>query len=315
MPLELNEIFVPECQGGCNSLKRQKYAPKGICKIVKSQIDGLPVRCVGGWSRQKIYYLLEYFGIFSKSMHKKWDGNINYVEICCGTGRCIDRDRRIEFDGTALALLKKKEFAHLSRGIFVDFDPEVIGILENRLIGIEIDRYHIIEGDYNNSKVIVETLKSLIDIKTGLTLFFIDPTDCSVPFTLISRIKESFPNSDFIINVAIGTDFTRNVLGSIKSPDSYVNVRNKYMRFLGAKDFFNDSETLELAELNEMGNLRTKFREYYVKSLASIGLGYSGFVRVRPYYDIVFASQHKLGLQFWKAATKHEYDGQRTLSL
>lgn len=315
MPLELNEIFVPECQGGCNSLKRQKYAPKGICQIVKSQIDGLPVRCVGGWSRQKIYYLLEYFGIFSKAMHKKWGGNINYVEICCGTGRCIDRDRRLEFDGTALALTKKEESEHLSRGIFVDFDPEVQSILNNRLNGINNDRYHVIEGDYNNSKALVESLKKLIDIRNGLTLFFIDPTDCSVPFTLISRIKDSFPNSDYIINVAIGTDFTRNVFNSIRKPESYVKVRNKYIRFLGSKDFFNDPNTLTLSEQGDISNLRTLFREYYIKSLASIGLEYSAFVRVRPYYDIVFASKDKLGLKFWKAATKHEYDGQRTLGL
>jgi len=315
MPLELNEIYVPECRGNCNQQARQKNAPKGICQIVKSKMDGLPIRCVGGWSKQKIYYLLQYFGVFSKAMHKKWEGNINYVEICSGTGRCIDRDRKIEFDGTALALLKNQEFQYLSHGIFVDFDPEVLSILKNRLHDLDAERCNILQGDYNNSKALVESLKSLIDVRTGLTLFFIDPTDCSIPFSLISRIKDSFPNSDFIINVAIGTDFTRNVIGSINNPESYLNVRNKYIRFLGSKDFFRDDQTLILAEQGDLPNLRAKFRKYYMRSLSSQGLVYSAFVRVRPYYDIVFASQHKLGLKFWNDATKHEFDGQRTLGI
>jgi len=313
MALDLNEIYVPECLGGCNKHARLKNAPKDICQIVISKVDGLPVRCVGSWSRQKIYYLLQYFCIFSTAMYKKWDGNINYVEICCGTGRCIDRERKIEFDGTTLAIMKKQEFKYMSNGIFVDFDEEVLGILKDRLNGLDINGYHLIHGDYTNSQLLVKSLQELIDVRTGLTLFFIDPTDCSVPFTLISRIKDSFPNSDFIINVAIGTDFTRNVIGSIKNPESYVNVRNKYMRFLGTKDFFLDDTTLQLAEQSDITILRTKFREYYIQSLLSIGLKYSDFVRVKPYYDIVFASQHSRGLEFWKKATKNEFDGQKTI--
>jgi three-Cys-motif partner protein len=313
MPIDLNEIYIPECRGKCNKQTRQKIAPKGICHEIVSKVDGLPIRCVGSWSKQKVFYLLQYFSIFTKAMHKKWNGNINYVEICCGTGRCIARDTKIEFDGTTLAILKLTESNFLSNGIFVDFDNEVLDILEKRLVDIRSTKHHIIPGDYNDSKTLVRSLQERIDIKTGLTLFFIDPTDCSVPFTLIARIKNAFPNSDFIINVAIGTDFTRNVVGSINNPSSYINVRNKYIRFLGSKDFFSDKTTLELAEHGDLPNLRTKFREYYVKSLFEIGLTFSDFIRVRPYYDIIFASQHNVGLKFWKSATKNEFDGQKTL--
>ena len=313
MSFELNEIFVPECLGKCNKGTRNRFAPKGICVKLNSKLDGLPLRCVGGWSKQKIFYLLKYFEIFAKAMHLKWDGNINYVEICSGTGRCIDRDSKLEFDGSSLAMLNKQEFQLLSNAIFVDFDNEVIGILKRRFKNLNAGKYHVLHGDYTNSKPLVESLKSLIDVKTGLTLFFIDPTDCGLPFSLITRIKESFPNSDFIINVAIGTDFTRNVLGSIMNPESYVRVRNKYIRFLGSKDFFNDPSTLLLAERGDLHKLRSKFREYYMQSLALIDLKYSAFIRVRPYYDIVFASQNKLGLKFWDAATRNKIDGQKSL--
>lgn len=315
MPIDLHEIYVPECRGNCNKQIRQTIAPNGICHEVISKMDGLPIRCVGSWSKQKVFYLLQYFAIFSKAMYKKWNGNINYVEICCGTGRCVARDTRTEFDGTALAIINLQEFDFLSSGIFVDFDNNVIDILGKRLHNRKSTKHHVIQGDYNDSKTLIKSLQDHIDINTGLTLFFIDPTDCSVPFALIQRIKNTFPNSDFIINVAIGTDFTRNVVDSIKNPDSYVNVRNKYMRFLGSKDFFNDNKTLELAELGDHTNLRTKFREYYIRSLSNIGLSYTDFIRVKPYYDIVFASQHQTGLKFWKSATKNKFDGQRTLDL
>lgn len=311
MPIDLNDISVPECKGRCNKEERRTLAPKDICQVVTSKVDNYPIRCVGSWSRDKIYYLLQYFSIFSTAMHRKWEGNINYVEICCGPGRCIARDKKVEFDGTSLAVMKKTEFKYLSNGIFIDFDNEVLEILDRRLSESDATNYSIVKGDYTKSKELVESLLSLIDIKSGLTLFFIDPTDCSVPFSLIQRIKENFKNSDFIINIAIGTDFTRNVVGSIREPDSYLRVRNKYSRFLGTADFFHDKESLELALRNSTDNLRTKFREYYVRSLNKIGLEYTDFKRIGHYYDLVFASQNGKGIEFWHKATKHEPDGQK----
>ncbi len=315
MAHDLHEVYVKECTGKCNKQTRAKIAPNDICTLLESNTDGLPVRCVGSWSKQKIHYLLQYFGIFSAAMHKKWDNNINYVEICCGTGRCIARDLKIEFDGTALGILNHKNFEHISNAIFVDFDSTTLSILSERLAKHELTNYHLLEGDYNKAEALIENLSRSIDIRTGLTLFFIDPTDCSVPFNLISKIKDSFPNSDFIINLAIGTDFTRNVAGSINNPESYFKVRNKYMRFLGAKDFFLDERVSELAIQKNTKSLRTIFREYYVQSLSNIGLDYTDFIRVVPYYDIVFASQHELGLKFWKEASKYEHDGQKKLDL
>ena len=314
MNYDLNIVISKECTGNCNKNDRSLLTLNDICTKVKSEIDGLPIRCVGSWSQQKIYYLLQYFGIFSAAMHDKWSGNINYVEIGCGIGRCVARDLKIEFDGTSLGIIKHKEFEHISKAIFIDFDQYTIEILNKRIDNQSVNKCYTIVGDYNNPVSLIGSLKELIDIRRGLTLFFIDPTDCSVPFDLIYKIKNAFPNSDFIINLAIGTDFTRNVVGSVKKSESYVKVRNKYISFLGSKDFFTDPQTLEFVKINDTKNLRTKFREYYLKSLASIGLSYADFKRVRPYYDLVFASQHKKGIEFWKKATKNEYDGQRTIN-
>jgi hypothetical protein len=41
---------------------------------------------------QKIFHLIQYFGIFTIGMKSKWQGNINYIEICSGPGRCVNRE-------------------------------------------------------------------------------------------------------------------------------------------------------------------------------------------------------------------------------
>lgn len=61
-----------DCDRCRNSEVRHTDAD-GLCKKVRSVVDGLPVRCVGGWANDKIYYLLQYFQIFAKGMAKKYD--------------------------------------------------------------------------------------------------------------------------------------------------------------------------------------------------------------------------------------------------
>jgi hypothetical protein len=74
----------------------------------------IPVRCVGGWSYDKIYRLVKYFGIFASGMKNAWKG-LNYVEICSGPGRCIIRDQRTEMDGTARSIITHPVFPKASR--------------------------------------------------------------------------------------------------------------------------------------------------------------------------------------------------------
>ena len=50
----------------------------GLCLKIQSVGDGLPLRYVGEWANDKIYYLLQYFQIFTQGMSKKW-GKLRYV--------------------------------------------------------------------------------------------------------------------------------------------------------------------------------------------------------------------------------------------
>ena len=167
-------------------------------------------------------------------------------------------------------------------------------------------------GDYSRPEALCETIRK--SIKTNsLNLVFIDPTDCSVPFSLISHIKNLLPSADLIINLASGTDFNRNVINALLKPDSFTKTVSKYSKFLGASDFFNDAINIKFATEKNNQSLRNNFRESYKNKLQQIGYEYFDFKQIKHFYDLLFASQHKTGLTFWEKANNIGFDGQREL--
>ena len=73
----------PSCKRNCNREARHEITSDDLCNETISVIDQLPVRCVGEWAMQKIFHLVQYFGIFSSGMKNSWGGNINYIESVC----------------------------------------------------------------------------------------------------------------------------------------------------------------------------------------------------------------------------------------
>lgn len=310
--LNFNETQNANCLKKCNKEKRQEVTEEDLCKETTSVVDQLPVRCVGGWALQKIFHLTQYFGIFSTSMKDKWEGNINYIEICSGLGRCINRTTGIEFNGTSICIIEHEAFKYLNKAIFIDYNPIVINTLNHRLSDRGITKAKAIYGNYNEPKAICNDIIRETQGK-GLNLVFIDPTDCSVPFELLREIKRSLQNVDFIVNFAIRTDVNRNIRNAILFPESYQTVINKYITFLGSDAFFNNSNVTEAAKSGNNLELRKLFRAEYMNSLGQIGYKYFDFKQIENYYDLVFASSHPRGLEFWKRANAVEMDGQRSI--
>ena len=79
--IDLNRCDNKACYGNCNKDDRRHCAENDLCRVGKSNLDSLSVRCVGDWAEEKIYLLYQYFGIFTKGMKNKWT-EINYIEIC-----------------------------------------------------------------------------------------------------------------------------------------------------------------------------------------------------------------------------------------
>lgn len=70
-----------QCRKCTGEVRNKRTSKNGCCSNVKSEVDGLPVRCVGAWANDKIYYLVQYFGIFASGMKNKFQ-NRYYIELC-----------------------------------------------------------------------------------------------------------------------------------------------------------------------------------------------------------------------------------------
>lgn len=305
--IELNRINNPACIKGCNKDQRQLIAENDSCSLVRSIIDNLQIRCVGEWAEEKIYLLYQYFGIFAVGMNKKW--SLNYIEICSGPGKCINRQNGNEFDGTALSIINHDYFKLVNRAFFIDYDQNTIDALNKRIANLGFTHKALaLRGDYNDPNSICNILQRLS--KNSLNLVFIDPTDCSVPFSLIKKVKEALNHVDLIINVATGTDFNRNI------PMAFSDElrADKYVRFLGDSDFFKSDENKNLCNNKEYTKLRSNFRKTYIESLKRIGFNYFDYTQIKSFYDILFATSNEKGSQFWKKATQViDSSGQRTI--
>ena len=312
MANKLPEVYNQNCKN-CSKEIRKKRIVKGLCRETYSKIDGLPVRCVGEWSKEKIYRLTQYFGIFANGMRRKWKNNLNYIEICSGPGRCILKENGRELDGTALAIVNHKSFKLIKNAIFVDNNQEVVEILNKRIDALGKSEFAMaVEGDYTN----VEKIKSILSElpKNCLNLVLLDPTDCSIPFSLIEVIDNSLENTDFIVNVALGTDLNRNIRKAIRD-DSYHKARDKYISFLGSSNFFNNEDIRIMAKKEKIQKLVKVFIKEYEKNFSKISFKYIDSVSVKNYYSLLFASKHQMGLYFWREANRIEPNGQYKLRL
>jgi len=289
-------------------MERRETTINDLCQVAPSVLDGLPARCVGEWAYDKIYMLVRYLEIFANGMKSKWQGNLNYIEICSGPGRCIRRDSGEELDGTALAIVRSPAFQHIKRAIFLDNNRVVIETLNRRLTALHADgKCSALVGDYTDGEGLCRTIGEFG--LSGLNLLFLDPTDCSVPFSTVASISRQMGKVDLIINVAIGTDVTRNIKRALTTTDS--GVRSKYAAFLGSEGFFLTTKNVELARNDADQDLRLAFVEEYRKALQGIGLVHFDAKKIRHYYYLVFASAAGLGLDFWRKINLVAPDEQR----
>lgn len=300
----------PDCERCANAECRHTDKKTGLCEKIRSVVDGLPVRCVGSWANEKIYYLLQYFQIFTKSMHNKWDGKLRYVEVCSGPGRCSTRDGK-EQDGTALSIVKNELFDLLSCAIFIDYNPTVVDVLSQRIATLgKAERAHVVVGDFNNCSFLARTLAKYSP--RSLSLCFIDPTDCSLPFDAVRSIfRATNGRCDFLISFFDGLDYHRNAATATLN-DSCVRLKNKYSRFVGSPDFFSRKDVVEAAQAKNNNELSQLFRNAYAANLKAMGLIYQDWKSVKNYYRLLFASSNPRGLDFWKKATKCDPVGQST---
>ncbi len=184
----------------CKNCDHEKNSQDGICTI-KIANDGIPIRCVGGWSKEKLYYLKKYVDTFTTSMRNKWKGEIYYIDLFAGPGKCIVRDNEEEIDGSPLISLNTKY--PFKEYYFVDMNLDACAALEERCREHKyIERIRIINDDCN--KAVHDIIDNIP--KRSLSLAFIDPTGLEPKFQTIEKLAQR--KVDLIIifhdSIAIG---------------------------------------------------------------------------------------------------------------
>ena len=314
MAIDLRERKNDGCLRCSNQAERAEHYDGHTCSAAPSTLDGLGVRCVGEWERDKIYFLSQYLGIFAHGMKHKFR-NLCYTEICSGPGRCVLRENGTEIDGTSLAVLGHERFNHVSRAIFIDIHSESVGILNHRIRDAGLaSKAEAVTGDYSDLDSIRNSVSQLPQ-RNSLHLFFIDPTDCGVPFSTIEMVVRFFHKVDLVVNVATRTDANRNLAQVALNPERFSEARRKYLEFLGDPDFFSRSEVTQMANENNNQGLRELFREAYRDSLARIGHAHWAVKPIQHYYDLVYCSSDPRGLDFWDKACQIDPGGQRRLPI
>lgn len=284
---------------GCESCNHEKNTRNGIC-LIKKGTDGLPVLCVGGWAKSKHYYIDKYLDLFVRAMSKKWEGNINYLDLFCGPGKCLLRETGEEADGSPLIALKY-EFA---KYIFVDIKKENIKTLQERCKSrANFESVEFVEGDCNEK---IESIRKLIP-KYSLSIALVDPFGLNFNFSSYQKLTDG-RRIDLIINFPLGTAIKRNFTRSTFE-------KLKLDSFLGGEDWRKPN----------IHNPTTHFISYFKNNLERIGYKIpkehklSGDISIKttkkkvPLYYLLFASKHLRGTEFWKKITEYDPAGQRSL--
>jgi len=302
----LDIIKSTDCKRCSNADEREAHMSNGFCDI-RSVKDGLPIRCVGNWGKDKAYFVATYVDIVGCALHEKFD--VNYIEICSGPGRCIDYESGDEFNGTPLTVMSAPGTLFLTNLYFFDINPEATSILDTRIrrsgkFAEELKQKTIVSvGDYTQGKSIVETVaNNTTHQRHPLNIIFIDPTDLSVPYEMYENLLSLSGATDFIINFPEGTDLKRNIVNAVKNPD--LAVSKKYARALRDKRFFDNSDLRILAEENNHVELTQRYVQEFLQPFKTHGYTQISQKEIMWYYKLIHLSKDPLGANFWNKACK-----------
>lgn len=272
----------------------------GNCTIPAPD-DGLPVQCVGSWSREKHDILRRYLTA-SGGPRRRYlpprPGGAAFIDIFAGPGRARIRTTGELEDGSPILALKQP--IGFTRLVLCEIDGENLEALDRRLAGSQVP-VSIIDGDCNDR---CKDIQKAIP-PWGLNVALIDPYRLEgLRFETIAMLA-GFERMDLVVFFPVG-EIRRNLE---QNRAKYTGLLD---RALGTDEWQavvrKTSDTLRLVEVFQ-GQLERRF-------------GYST-VRTRtapirndqnvPLYHLVFASKHPLGTKLWESITKRTPAGQGNL--
>jgi three-Cys-motif partner protein len=275
------------------------------CCEERMDADGLPARCVGLWSEDKLFYLRRYADIFSSGMKNRWANRV-YIDLFSGPGRCRLRPTGEFVDGSPLRALELP-FTHY---IFNDLSPSVTTVLKDR-VTVRSEGGKVVQvwtGDSNDkageARDYVRTLGS-----STLAFAFIDPPGIEFRFESLRRLTAGI-NVDVLVNVPLWMNINRQFKHRLAS-----NAANDPLDL-----YFGGREWRDISARCSSGTRVRRLLDLYEDKLRGIGHHFVGDertvrnrVRNAKYYALVFASKNPKGKEFWEKVAAREPTGQCAL--
>lgn len=265
--------------------------------------DGLAVRVVRPWAKEKLHYLRRYIEIFTAGMKDKWPHRV-YVDLFAGPGRSVIEDSAEEIDGSPLiALHTRYPFTRL---FFNDADPVAVQALRTRVGSAA--HVTITAEDCNAAALSArDALFSSNLAWSTLGLAFIDPTAFQIGFDAIARLTEE-RRIDVIITV---------MASYLKRFIAEPSFEDPLSRYFGSDEWQNLADRRRAGE----GVTSRVLLDHYEDRLRT--LGYRHFddrIQIRntrdsTIYHLVFASRHELGSTFFAAISQRGHSGQSRMDI
>lgn len=260
-----------------------------MCKNCRPGPDGSPVLEAGYWAQDKLAQLEYYANIFNAAMHQHWRHR-GYVDLFAGPG--MDRVKRSPaetFDGSPIRMLKlRQQFTHYA---FIDQDSNHIEALRIRGAGlISQDRLLFRAGDCNDPRVIADIRRFIPS--AALTLMFVDPFAFNIKFETI-RALTADRRVDILVNFqTVGIRRATNV-PTPKITDLFGDD-GQWKKIYDSADDPTQSLLAHYGDqLSTLGYLADPTTAVPIRDNRGI-----------VQYYLFFASQHPLGIKFWKETTK-----------
>lgn len=269
----------------------------GIC-VIPCEEDGLPVRCVGDWSNSKHHYVGRYISIFRSGMKKKF-GELNYIDLFAGPGKCRIRGTREVRSGTPLIAAEHG----FSNYFFADMNPRALDSLQRRFPVKEKATFYA--DDCNNCAADIHGKIA----RNSLSLLVADQTNVQLKFSTVRAVADQ-RRVDLIIYFP--TMYFNRTIPVVKDEEKIQNIN----------DFFGDDG--EGFRMLKRGARNAEMVTYYKERLKTLGYFFDGKVdkmipilneeKNREMYQLLFASGHPLGYKFWQKITAIDPHGQRSFS-
>ncbi len=263
-----------------------------------SKEDHLLVRGVWPHSARKSWMVSRIVDVVSTAMSGKW-AELGYVELYSGPGRLLDQSTGIELPGSPVEALRVR--APFDRYVFCDFDPDSVHALRDRADREDVgSRADVRQGDAKDLSHVVRVAGEFV--RGTLVIVYLDPArPRDMTWATVEVLARRLPNVDLIINLPVNS-----LQRAISGPHGRGAEARAAGAFLGHPDPRQLMQWDRTHSHNVMGTIRA-IRDFYDEQLKSLGFLEPGrrvvdYPHGVPYYDLLYASRHPLGVELWNRA-------------